>query len=100
MFPASGNFNAELPLPANLDIGLAYQFSEKFMMAVEVNMIFWSVYDSLIIDFKENNATLVDSRNPRKYSNSFIPRIGAEYKINDMFIARAGFYYDSYTYKC
>lgn len=95
VFPASGNFNAELPLPANLDIGLAYQFSEKFMMAVEVNMIFWSVYDSLIIDFKENNATLVDSRNPRKYSDSFIPRIGAEYKINDMFIARAGFYYDS-----
>jgi len=94
-FPETGNFDAELPLPANLDIGLSYKFSEKFLMAIEVNMIFWSVYDSLIIDFKENNETLVDSRNPRKYSNSFIPRIGAEYKFNKVFTGRAGFYYDS-----
>jgi long-chain fatty acid transport protein len=93
-FPSTGNFDAELPLPANLDFGLAYQFTDKFTLAVEFNMIFWSAYDSLIIDFKENNATLVDSRNPRDYSNSFIPRIGAEYKINDIFIARAGLYYD------
>ena len=93
-FPATGNFDAELPLPANLDIGLAYQFSDKFLLALEVNMIFWSVYDSLIIDFKENNETLVDSRNPREYSNSFIPRIGAEYKFSDVFIGRVGVYYD------
>lgn len=93
-FPETGNFNAELPLPANLDIGLSYEFSEKFLLAVEVNMIFWSVYDSLIIDFKENNETLVDSRNPRKYSNSFIPRIGAEYKFSKVFTGRVGFYYD------
>ena len=94
-FPSTGNFDAELPLPANLDIGLAYQFSDKFTLALEVNMIFWSVYDSLIFDFKENNETLVDSRNPRKYSNSFIPRIGAEYKFNKVFTGRLGFYYDS-----
>lgn len=93
-FPSSGNFNAELPLPANLDIGFSYQISEKFLLAAEINMVFWSVYDSLIIDFKENNETLVDSRNPREYSNSFIPRLGFEYKFSDKFIARAGVYYD------
>ncbi len=94
-FPETGNFDAELPLPANLDIGLSYQFNDKFLMAIEINMVFWSVYDSLIIDFKENNETLVDSRNPREYSNSFIPRIGAEYKFNKVFTGRLGFYYDS-----
>jgi len=93
-FPATGNFDAELPLPANLDIGLSYQFSEKFLLALEVNMIFWSVYDSEISDFNENNETLVDSRNPREYSNSFIPRIGAEYKFSDVFTGRLGVYYD------
>jgi len=92
--PATGNFSAELPLPANLDVGLAYQISEKFLLAAELNIIFWSTYDSLIIDFKQNNESFVDSRNPRKYSNSFIPRIGAEYKISDYLIARAGIYYD------
>lgn len=92
--PETGNFSAELPLPANLDVGLSYQISEKFLLAAELNIVFWSVYDSLIIDFKQNNEDFVDSRNPREYSNSFIPRLGAEYKINDYFIARAGIYYD------
>lgn len=93
-FPSTANFDAELPLPANLDFGLSYQVSEKFLLAAELNIIFWSVYDSLIIDFKENNEKLMDSRSPREYKNSFIPRIGAEYKFNEKLIARAGVYYD------
>ncbi|MCB0806886.1 MAG: outer membrane protein transport protein [Bacteroidales bacterium] len=93
-FPASGNFSAELPLPANLDAGIAYAFNEKLTLAVEMNLVFWSAYDSLIIDFKENNEQLVDSRNPREYDNSLILRLGGEYKISDKLVARAGIYYD------
>ncbi len=93
-FPASGNFSAELPLPANLDAGIAWDISEKFTLAAEVNYIFWSAYDSLIIDFKVNNELLADSRNPRSYKNSLIPRLGGEYRINDWITARAGIYYD------
>ncbi|NOX45729.1 MAG: hydrocarbon degradation protein [Chlorobi bacterium] len=93
-FPSSGNFDAELPLPANLDVGMSYQISEKFMLALELNYVFWSAYDSLIIDFKENNEKLADSRNPRKYANTAIWRIGGEYKISEKLIARAGVYYD------
>ncbi len=93
-FPASGNFSAELPLPANLDAGIAYDFSDKFTLAAEMNLVFWSVYDSLIIDFKENNERLVDSRNPREYKNSLILRLGGEYRISDKLVARAGVYYD------
>jgi long-chain fatty acid transport protein len=93
-FPSSGNFKAEIPLPANFDAGVSYQFTEKFMLAFELNMVFWSAYDSLIIDFEENNEKLADSRNPRKYSDSFIPRLGVEYKFSEKLIARAGVYYD------
>ena len=93
-FPASGNFNAELPLPANLDAGIAWDISEKFTLAAEVNYVFWSAYDSLIIDFKVNNELLADSRNPRSYKNSLIWRLGGEYRINDWMTARAGIYYD------
>ncbi|GAB4310775.1 MAG: outer membrane protein transport protein [Bacteroidales bacterium] len=93
-FPASGNFNAELPMPANLDAGLAYKFSDKFTLAAEINMVFWSVYDSLIIDFKENNELLTDSRNPREYSDRVIYRLGGAYKISDKLCVRAGVYYD------
>jgi len=93
-FPASGNFDAELPLPANLDIGIAYDITEKFTLAAEMNYVFWSVYDSLIIDFKINNDLLTDSRNPREYENSLILRLGGEYSITDWIAARAGIYYD------
>jgi len=93
-FPSTGNFSAELPLPANLDAGIAWDISEKFTLAAEVNYVFWSAYDSLIIDFKVNSESLADSRNPRAYKNRLIPRLGAEYRIADWITARAGVYYD------
>jgi long-chain fatty acid transport protein len=93
-FPASGNFSAELPLPANLDAGIAWDVSDKLTLAAEVNYVFWSAYDSLIIDFKVNNELLTDSRNPRNYKNSLIWRLGGEYRVNDWLTARAGAYYD------
>ncbi|MCF8368007.1 MAG: outer membrane protein transport protein [Bacteroidales bacterium] len=93
-FPASGNFNAELPLPANLDVGIAYDVTDKLTLAAEMNYVFWSVYDSLVIDFVENTDLLTDSRNPREYTNSMILRFGGEYRISDKIHARAGIYYD------
>ncbi len=93
-FPATGNFDAELPLPANLDVGLSYQLNDKLTLATELNIIFWSAYDSLIIDFEQNNEKLLDSRNPREYKNSFIFRLGGEYKFGEKLIGRAGVYYD------
>ena len=93
-FPASGNFSAELPLPANLDAGIAWDVTDKLTLAAEVNYVFWSTYDSLIIDFKVNNDLLADSRNPRHYKNSLIWRLGGEYRFNDWLAARAGVYYD------
>jgi long-chain fatty acid transport protein len=93
-FPKSVNFNAELPLPANLDAGVAYDISDNFTLAAEISLVFWSVYDSLIIDFAQNNERLEDSHNPREYMNSLIIRLGGEYRINEKFTARAGLYYD------
>ncbi|MFU8842620.1 MAG: OmpP1/FadL family transporter [Bacteroidales bacterium] len=93
-FPEMTSFSAELPLPANLDAGIAYDITEKFTLAVEMSLVFWSAYDSLNIDFADNNERLEDSPNPRDYKNSLIGRIGGEYRINEKFTARAGFYYD------
>ncbi len=92
--PAENKFDASLPLPANLDFGLSYDFNDKFTLAAEVNWIMWNTYDSLNFTFEESGA-LLNNDNPRNYKDTWIPRIGAQYKLNDMFTFRAGAYYDS-----
>jgi long-chain fatty acid transport protein len=91
--PASNLFNAELPMPANLDIGVAYKFDEKFTLAAEINYVFWSAYQSLDFTFAQNGE-LLNSVNPREYINTLIFRLGGEYKLNEKIIIRVGAYYD------
>ena len=91
--PATNKFNAELPLPANLDFGLAYEINEKFLLAAEVNWIMWSTYESLDFTF-DQSGDLLNSENPREYKDSWITRLGGQYKLNDVFTFRAGIYYD------
>ena len=92
--PENNKFDASLPLPANLDFGLAYEFNDKFTLAAEVNWIMWSTYESLDFTFEESG-DLLNNENPRDYKDTWIPRIGGQYKLNDIFTFRAGFYYDS-----
>jgi long-chain fatty acid transport protein len=92
--PAENKFSAELPLPGNLDFGLAYEINDKWLVAAEVNWIMWHTYDSLNFTFEQSGA-LLNSKNPREYKDTWIPRLGAQYKLNDMFTFRAGAYYDS-----
>jgi len=91
--PSENKFDAELPMPANLDFGISYAFNEKFTLAVEANYVFWSVYEDLTFTFEEQN-DLLGSVNPREYKNTLIGRIGGQYTLNDMFAFRAGLYYD------
>ncbi|OYQ37459.1 transporter [Flavobacterium cyanobacteriorum] len=84
-------FNADLPLPAELTVGLSYEFSDKFMMAFDYNRAFWNVYDALVVDFANNVPTSV---NPRNYKDASTYRVGAQYKANSKFAIRAGWYFD------
>ncbi len=93
VIPSKNKFDAELPLPANLDFGISYQVTEKLLLAAEINYVAWGTYDSLIFKFKENGEAL-DSHNPRKYKDSWIMRIGGEYALSEKLILRAGGYYD------
>ena len=94
LVPATNSFDATLPLPANLDFGVAWQVNSKLLLTAELNYVFWSTYDTLSFSFKESGE-LLNSDNPRLYSDRIIPRIGAEYVVNDKFTVRAGVYYDS-----
>lgn len=85
------NISAELPLPAELLVGLAYTF-DKWTLAFDYNHAFWDVYESLDIEFEDPN--IPDSKNPRNYKNSSSYRLGAQYQLNEKVALRAGYYFD------
>jgi len=85
-------FDASLPLPAEITLGLSYKATDKLLVAFDFNRAYWNAYDSLILDF--TNPVLPSSINARNYEDSNTYRFGAQYDINDKFTARVGYYYD------
>jgi long-chain fatty acid transport protein len=85
-------FNAELPLPAEWTTGISYAFCDKWLVAFDYNRQFWSEYESLSIDFGDEN--IPDSFNARNYENSSTYRFGMQYKASKSFTLRAGYYFD------
>lgn len=87
-------FSTSLNLPFMSGIGLGYELNEKMKLALDINYVGWSSYDSLKIDFSKNSDKLADVASPRLYKNSFIWRAGIQYSMNDMLALRCGTYYD------
>ena len=84
-------FSAEIPLPAELTIGLSYQYDDKTTVAVDVNFTEWSAYDELRIDFDNNAPTSV---NARGYEDTTTFRVGVQHHHNEKWTLRGGLYYD------
>jgi long-chain fatty acid transport protein len=85
-------FNATLPLPAELTVGLSYQANEKLLLAFDFNRTFWDVYESLDIEF--GNPEIPTSINPRNYENANTYRFGLEYQAMENLTLRGGYYID------
>ena len=93
-FPENNTVATSLPLPANLDFGISYSFSENITAGISLNYVFWDAYKSLDFDFETNTAVVTDTQNPREYKNRLIFRLGAEYKVIENVFLRVGSYYD------
>ena len=86
------SIKAGLPMPAEMTVGMSYDFGDKLILAFDFNRAFWDVYKSLDIDFA--NPAIPDSKNARNYKNSSVYRFGAQYDATKMFTLRAGYYFD------
>jgi long-chain fatty acid transport protein len=91
LFP-HGNLTAELKTPFNLAAGVACNVSTDLLLAFDVQVVGWSSYDTLKVDFEEG--TVSDIASPRLYDDSFILRLGGDYKASDNLNILAGIYYD------
>jgi long-chain fatty acid transport protein len=85
-----GHFDADLPLPAELTLGVAWDYSDDLTLAFDYNYTFWDTYDELVIEF-DNGIT---SENPRNYKNASTIRFGAQYHYDEKWTFRGGIYYD------
>jgi len=88
------NFDASLPLPANITLGIGYKPSEKLTLAVDIQRVQWSAYKSLRFDYEEAVSGSTFTENARNYEDSYIFRLGAQYQLTNMLTLRAGAYYD------
>ncbi|WP_445455732.1 OmpP1/FadL family transporter [Flavobacterium sp. HNIBRBA15423] len=84
-------FDADLPLPAEVTAGISVQVTDKWLFAFDFNHAMWSAYKSLNVKF---NNGLPTSVNPRNYKDASTYRFGTQYKANDKFTFRAGYYFD------
>jgi len=93
-FPEGNTFNAELPLPSVLSLGLSYQLNENLEIGAQFDWVGWSAFRSLDFDFKNNTAFLEDTSSPRNYEDSWVLHLGVEYSFQSNVQLRAGYYYD------
>lgn len=83
-------FNAQLPIPSNTNLGVAWKATEKILLSAELQYVGWKAYDTLSIVFPT-----VTMNSPKGFSNTMIYRVGAEFSCTAKFTARAGFIYDN-----
>ena len=85
-----GTATAPLTAPSVFTVGAAYEATDNLTLSSDFQYTMWSSYDELRINFEDGTS----SASIRDYENSFIIRLGAEYKLSDSFALRGGFLFD------
>ncbi|KXX68593.1 OmpP1/FadL family transporter [Flammeovirga sp. SJP92] len=86
-------FDATLPLPQTIAVGVGYKVTDKLALALDFNYVGWSVYESLEVEFEEFSSNNISFA--RNWKDSYIINFGAEYQALDNLVVRAGAYYDT-----
>ena len=92
-------FNAELPLPSNLNIGTSLRINDRLLFAFDWQYVGWGAYDSLRMTFKDIPVAPevvmdIDQTAKKGYENSSAFRFGTQIGLTEKFDLRAGVYYD------
>ena len=89
-----GTFHAQLPLPSNTTFGVSYRPTDRWELALDLQFVGWSAYDSLNVVFNEKVLKIEDIKAEKNYKNTMIYRIGAQYMATNRLDVRLGLYYD------
>ncbi len=83
-----------ISLPQTVGAGVAFQPMDMLTLTSDLYWINWSVYENLDFDFEPDVSYLPDKEGPRNWDDTYAVRFGAEYQLNDMYAARAGYVFD------
>lgn len=98
-FPG-GTGTVTLPMPSNLQAGVAYQVTPQLTVEGDFQFVGWSSYDQLVISIPNGPASplgvLQKSPTPavKNWDDGMLFRIGGEFQLNDKMALRAGFIMD------
>lgn len=95
LFPEGNRFDASLPLPGVLSVGLGIRPNKQLRFALDANLTFWSTYEELSFDFEENTQAVTDSEDPREFNDAWVIRAGGEWDATPKLQLRAGAYIDN-----
>ena len=87
-------FEASLPLPANMNIGVSFRPTEKLLFDFDLQWVNWAAYDSLSVIFDLENMGKSTQTFPKGYENTFAYRLGTQIALAENFDLRAGVYFD------
>ncbi|MGH7699711.1 MAG: OmpP1/FadL family transporter [Gemmatimonadales bacterium] len=88
---ANGGATAELTLPPQGSLGIAYQASDKLNLMADWHYVVWGWFDQIPVDF-ENPGT-PDFALYEGYRDTHGFRFGAEYQYSPKYTLRAGYLY-------
>lgn len=89
-----GTFKAHLPLPSNTTLGVSYRPNERLELALDVQYVGWSAYDSLNVEFTPNVLNGYTIKAEKDYKNTITARAGVQYKTTERLDVRGGIYFD------
>lgn len=94
----NGDITTKLTTPENITFGVAIKPLKKFILTADYQFVGWSSFDEIEIKYDdltvEDTGEVIVTKLDKKYYNSFVARVGAEYKLNRKLNIRAGFLFD------
>ncbi len=96
LIPYDTNANVSIPLPATLDMAVAYTFKQKTTVEFVYEKVYWSSYKNLDFNFDNPYAEAVLGRSiDKNWKDSNTYRIGITHQYNDKLKLMAGFAIDN-----
>ncbi|MFC3284307.1 OmpP1/FadL family transporter [Litchfieldella rifensis] len=82
---------ADLTTPANLNLGVYHQLTDRLALMANAEWIEWSSFDELVVEFDDGRDSSVTEEN---WDDTWAFSVGANYALTPQWLLRAGLGYD------